>query len=68
MIIKCLLLLVINDLEKVEQKKEGEQDKNDVHLSDINSEYKLLENFQYNHHLLTDLYQGLFYLLLLHQE
>ena len=45
-VIKWLLLLVINDLEKVEQKKEGEQDKNDVHLSDINSEYKLLENLK----------------------
>jgi hypothetical protein len=42
-VIKCLILLIINDFEKVEQNIEEEKkDK----ISDINSEYKLLENLK----------------------
>ena len=43
-VIKCLLLLIINDIEKTEsQEEENTSDKN---CSDINSEYKLLEKLK----------------------
>ena len=43
-VIKCLLLLIINDIEKTEsQEEENTTDKN---CSDINSEYKLLEKLK----------------------
>ena len=43
-VIKCLLLLIINDIEKTEsQEEENTADKN---CSDINSEYKLLEKLK----------------------
>ena len=47
-VIKCLLLLIVNDMEKVETKdeiKEENQEK-DKPLSDINNEYKLLEKLK----------------------
>ena len=43
-VIKCLLLLIINDLEKVEAPEE--ETKNEKTLLDINSEYKLLEKLK----------------------
>ena len=43
-VIKCLLLLIINDLEKVEAPEE--EIKNEKSLLDINSEYKLLEKLK----------------------
>ena len=43
-VIKCLLLLIINDLEKVETPEE--ETKNEKPLQDINSEYKLLEKLK----------------------
>ena len=42
-VIKCLILLIINDFEKVEQNTEEEKKEK---ISDINSEYKLLENLK----------------------
>ena len=42
-VIKCLLLLIINDLEKVDG--DTNEDKKEK-MSDINSEYKLLENLK----------------------
>jgi hypothetical protein len=42
-VIKCLILLIINDFEKVEQNIEEEKKEK---ISDINSEYKLLENLK----------------------
>ena len=43
-VIKCLLLLIINDLEKVESPEE--ETKNGKQILDINSEYKLLEKLK----------------------
>ena len=43
-IIKCLVLLIINDLEKVDAPEE--EPKNEKALLDINSEYKLLEKLK----------------------
>ena len=43
-VIKCLLLLIINDLEKVEAPEE--ETKNEKQILDINSEYKLLEKLK----------------------
>ena len=43
-VIKCLLLLIINDMEKTESKEE--ENKTEKNLSDINSEYKLLEKLK----------------------
>ena len=43
-VIKCLLLLIINDLEKAESKEE--ETKTGKNCSDINSEYKLLEKLK----------------------
>jgi hypothetical protein len=49
-VIKCLLLLIVNDMEKVEDKDEIKQDKekeeNAKGISDINNEYKLLEKLK----------------------
>ena len=47
-VIKCLLLLIINDMEKVETNNEikEEKDEKDKPLSDINNEYKLLEKLK----------------------
>ncbi len=42
-VIKCLLLLIINDIEKTEQDTNEEKKEK---MSDINSEYKLLENLK----------------------
>jgi hypothetical protein len=42
-VIKCLLLLIINDIEKAEQDTNEEKKEK---MSDINSEYKLLENLK----------------------
>ena len=42
-VIKCLILLIINDFEKVEQNIEEEKKEK---ISDINSEYKLLEKIK----------------------
>ena len=44
-VIKCLILIIINDIEKVEQNQEKEEEK-DKNYSDINNEYKLLENLK----------------------
>jgi hypothetical protein len=43
-VIKCLILLIINDLEKVEAPEE--ETKNGKQILDINSEYKLLEKLK----------------------
>jgi len=43
-VIKCLLLLIINDLEKSDSQEED--NKSDKNISDINSEYKLLEKLK----------------------
>ena len=49
-VIKCLLLLIVNDMEKVEEKEEikqeKEKDENTKGISDINNEYKLLERLK----------------------
>ena len=49
-VIKCLLLLIVNDMEKVEDKdeikQEKEKDENAKGISDINNEYKLLEKLK----------------------
>ncbi len=45
-VIKCLLLLIINDLEKNESQSQEEENKSDKNISDINSEYKLLEKLK----------------------
>ena len=46
-VIKCLILLIINDIEKNEQDKTEEKvEEKGKNLSDINSEYKLLENLK----------------------
>ncbi len=49
-VIKCLLLLIVNDMEKVEEKEEIKQEKekeeNTKGISDINNEYKLLERLK----------------------
>ena len=42
-VIKCLLLLIINDIERTEQDTNEEKKEK---MSDINSEYKLLENLK----------------------
>ena len=42
-VIKCLLLLIINDIERAEQDTNEEKKEK---MSDINSEYKLLENLK----------------------
>ena len=42
-VIKCLILLIIKDFEKIEQNTEEEKKEK---ISDINSEYKLLENLK----------------------
>ena len=44
-VIKCLLLLIINDIETVEQDTNTNEEKKEK-MSDINSEYKLLENLK----------------------
>ena len=43
-VIKCLLLLIINDIEKTES--QDEENTTDKNCSDINSEYKLLEKLK----------------------
>ena len=49
-VIKCLLLLIVNDFEKAEGTEETKQDKekpeNEKAPSDINNEYKLLEKLK----------------------
>jgi hypothetical protein len=45
-VIKCLLLLIINDIEKTEQDTNEEKKEKKEKMSDINSEYKLLENLK----------------------
>ena len=45
-VIKCLLLLIINDIEKAEQDTNEEKKEKKEKMSDINSEYKLLENLK----------------------
>ena len=49
-VIKCLLLLIVNDFEKAETKDEIKQEKekmeNEKAPSDINNEYKLLEKLK----------------------
>lgn len=57
-VIKCLLLLIVNDMEKAEEKekekeeakpdkeKEKEKEENEKGISDINNEYKLLEKLK----------------------
>ena len=49
-VIKCLLLLIVNDMEKIEEKEEKKQEKekeeNTKGISDINNEYKLLEKLK----------------------
>ena len=44
-VIKCLLLLIINDIEKVEDSTENEV-KSENNISDINTEYQLLEKLK----------------------
>jgi hypothetical protein len=52
-LIKCLLLLIINDIEKVDtQETEGTENKNKKELNNINHDHNLLENlsrFIYNY-------------------
>ena len=49
-VIKCLLLLIVNDMEKVNEKEDLKQEKekedNAKAISDINNEYKLLEKLK----------------------
>ena len=47
-VIKCLLLLIVNDMEKVDAKDEikEEKDENEKPISDINNEYRLLEKLK----------------------
>ena len=45
-VIKCLLLLIINDIEKAEQDTNEEKKEKKEKMSDINNEYKLLENLK----------------------
>ena len=45
-VIKCLLLLIINDIEKAEKDTNEEKKEKKEKMSDINSEYKLLENLK----------------------
>ena len=49
-VIKCLLLLIVNDMEKVNEKEDLKQEKekedNGKAISDINNEYKLLEKLK----------------------
>lgn len=51
-VIKCLLLLIVNDIETVnekekeETKQEKEKEENGKGISDINNEYKLLEKLK----------------------
>ena len=45
-VIKCLLLLIINDIEKAEKDTNEEKKEKKENMSDINNEYKLLENLK----------------------
>ena len=45
-VIKCLLLLIINDIETADSQEEEKENKTDKSCSDINSEYKLLEKLK----------------------
>ena len=49
-VIKCLLLLIVNDIEKSNDKEdlkqEKEKEENGKGISDINNEYKLLEKLK----------------------
>ena len=47
-VIKCLLLLIVNDMEKVDAKDEikEEKEENEKPISDINNEYRLLEKLK----------------------
>jgi hypothetical protein len=46
-VIKCLLLLIVNDMEIADGKEDTKQEKeNEKNISDINNEYKLLEKLK----------------------
>ena len=47
-VIKCLLLLIVNDMDKVDEKDiiKEEKNENEKPISDINNEYKLLEKLK----------------------
>jgi hypothetical protein len=46
-VIKCLLLLIVNDMEIADGKEDTKQEKeNEKNISDINNEYKLLERLK----------------------
>ena len=45
-VIKCLLLLIVNDMEKAEEKEETKEEEKEKSIADINNEYKLLEKLK----------------------
>ena len=45
-VIKCLLLLIVNDMEKAEEKEETKEKEKEKSIADINNEYKLLEKLK----------------------
>ena len=45
-VIKCLLLLIVNDMEKAEEKEEAKEEEKEKSIADINNEYKLLEKLK----------------------
>ena len=45
-VIKCLILLIVNDMEKAEEKEETKEKEKEKSIADINNEYKLLEKLK----------------------